>query len=348
MEVLGDFTHQSHPSPTHPQQTRQKQREPSSWSQLQWWQTYIRSSRLLPSWKAPLFFWAITAADWNSLPEAVITILTGVLTKKHPKKTNPVKHFWVFNVAAFPAQAAVKSSRSVSRSHDFSHKRGSSTHLSTETMIKKKHQTRMWRQISTTSKRFEITSSHQSCKGQRSDSSTEFREVELWCFKEQWTLNLLGRLVCFVQQLEDACAKIHRNAHDDALTHTCSQWDKKQKHLDNSLLKKEKEKRKSYMFWSHFACVCVVHCNFEKSSITKSHIATTKIPIIQENRAKKDSPSQGWSVVKASTKSFAFYFSFFFSTLLIPWIQLQKQQEQQLKGIYWCFSLYQLCCNEEY
>ena len=85
MEVLGDFTHQSHPSPTHLQQTRQKQKEPSSWSQLQWWQTYIRSSRLLPSWKAPLFFWVITAADWNSLPEAVVTILTGVLTKKNKK-----------------------------------------------------------------------------------------------------------------------------------------------------------------------------------------------------------------------------------------------------------------------
>ena len=223
MEVLGDFTHQSHPSPTHPQQARQKQREPSSWSQLQWWQTYIRSSRLLPSWKAPLFFWVRTAADWNSLPEAVVTIPTGVLTKN---KKNPVKNFWVFNVAAFPTKAAVncvKSSRSASRSHNFNHKRGSSTHLSTETMIKEKHQTKIWRQVSTTSKCFEITSSHQSCTSHRSDGSTEFREVELWCFKEQWTLNLLGRLVCFVQQLEDASAKIHWNAHDDALAHTCSQ-----------------------------------------------------------------------------------------------------------------------------
>ena len=68
------------------------------------------------------------------------------------------------------------------------------------------------------------------------------------------------------------------------------------------------------MFWSRFAWVRVVHCNFEKAA-WQTHIQRKKkkkIRIIQEKSAKKDDPSQGWSVVNASTESFAFYLDIFF------------------------------------
>ena len=71
----------------------------------------------------------------------------------------------------------------------------------------------------------------------------------------------------------------------------------------------KEKKEESYMFWSRFAWVRVVHCNFEKA-VWQTHIQRKKkkkIRIIQEKSAKKDDPSQGWSVVNASTESFAFY-----------------------------------------
>ena len=139
----------------------------------------------------------------------------------------------------------------------------------------------------------------------RSDCSTEFWNVEARRFKEQRTLNLLGRLVCFVQQFEDASAKIHWNAHDDALTHTCN----KQEVKTIRWLTVKTGRKKSFMFNS------TVHANvcyhFWKSNVTKSRMVG---PLVQEHPnnqvkgvLKRYDPLWGWSVTRVSIVSFAFY-----------------------------------------